>query len=213
MQPGPGKPGHSADGSRSGSESELLQTGDLLARYKGGDRAAADDLFRRYRSRIDLFLRARLPAGLRRLGDTDDLVQEVCIKILRALDRFELRNIGAFWWFARSIAKNHLIDMMRRNRAIPEGELRESSDAAPSDPRPGPLPVVIDHEAAEAFDRALENVSDHVRRGLLMRLELGLDWSVVAEDCGFPSPDAARVAIKRALGAIAREMAGHGEET
>ena len=211
MQPGPGKPGHSADGS--GSESELLQTGDLLARYKGGDRAAADDLFRRYRSRIDLFLRARLPAGLRRLGDTDDLVQEVCLKILRALDRFELRNIGAFWWFARSIAKNHLIDMMRRNRAIPEGKLPESSDVAPSDPHRGPLPAVIDHEAAEAFDRALENVSDHVRRGLLMRLELGLDWSVVAEECGFPSPDAARVAIKRALGAIAREMAGHGEET
>lgn len=207
MEPGPGKAGAST-GAR---ESELLQTGELLTRFKGGERAAADDLFRRYRPRIDAYLRARLPPGARKLGETDDLVQEVCIKILGALDRFELRNIGSFWWFARSIAHHHLVDVLRRNKAIHEVEAPDSSDGAPPEPQRGPATEAVDHEAAAAFDRALARVSDHVRRGLLMRLELGLDWSVVAADCGFPSPDAARVAVKRALAAIAREMAGHGD--
>jgi RNA polymerase sigma factor (sigma-70 family) len=209
LAPEPRSDGRSADR----PESELLQTGELLARFKGGERAAADDLFRRYRPRLDAFLRTRLPPGARRLGDTDDLVQEVCVKILGALDRFELRNIGSFWWFARSIANHHLIDMLRRNKARREAILPDASDAAPPEPHPGPDDEAASREAAAAFDRALESVSDHVRRGLLMRLELHLDWSVVAADCGFPSPDAARVAIKRALGAIAREMAGHADGT
>ncbi len=74
-----------------------------------------------------------------------------------------------------------------------------------------PSGAAEDREAAEAFDRALEHVPDPVRRGLVMRLELGLEWNVIARDCGFPSPDAARVAVKRALGEVAKEMAGHGE--
>lgn len=209
MAPEPRNDGPSADR----RESELLRTGELLARFKGGERAAADDLFRRYRPRIDALLRKRLQSGARRLGDTDDLVQEVCVKILGALDRFELRNIGSFWWFARSIAMNHLVDMMRRNKALKQTTLPDASDGVPPEPHPGPDGEAVDHEAAAAFDRALESVSDHVRRALLMRLELDLDWSVIAADCGFPSPDAARVAVKRALGAIAREMAGHADGT
>lgn len=190
---------------------ELLQTGELLTRYQRGERAAADELFARYRPRLDAFLRARLPASVRKLGDTDDLVQDVCVKILGALGRFELRDVGAFWWFARSIARNHLVDMTRRKKALHETKLTERSDGAPAAKQRGPISEAADHESAEAFDRALERVPDPVRRGLLMRLELGLDWSLVADDCGFPSPDAARVAVKRALGAIAKEMAGHGE--
>jgi RNA polymerase sigma factor (sigma-70 family) len=194
-------------------ESELLQTGDLVARFQRGERNAADDLFRRYRPRLDAFLRARVPAGARKLGDTDDLVQEVCVKILGALDRFEMRGIGSFWWFARSIAKHHLIDAARRGHALHETKLPDGSDWTPAAKLRGPVGEAADRESAVAFDQALERVPDHVRRGLLMRLELGLDWSVVAADCGFPSADAARVAVKRALGAVAKEMAGHGDGT
>jgi RNA polymerase sigma factor (sigma-70 family) len=190
---------------------ELLQTGDLLARFRAGERIAADELFVRYRPRLDAYLRARVPAGARPLGDTDDLVQDVCVKILGALDRFEMRGIGSFWWFARSIARNHLIDATRRRQALHETRLKEESEFAPAAKLRGPPAEAADHESAAAFDRALERVQDHVRRGLLMRLELGLDWSVIAGDCGFPSADAARVAIKRALASIAKEMAGHDE--
>jgi len=138
-------------------------------------------------------------------------VQEVCIKIVRALGRFEERGIGSFWWFARTLARNHLIDVARRGQAAREKDLDERSDEVPAMRGRGPATEVAEHEAVLAFDRALEHVPDRVREGLLMRLELGLDWTVIAGDCGFPSADAARVAIKRALGGIAKEMAGHDE--
>jgi DNA-directed RNA polymerase specialized sigma24 family protein len=129
--------------------------------------------------------------------------------ILRALDRSSAA--WSFWWFARQIAKNHLLDLVRRGRALHESGLDERSDAEPVAKARAPAGVAADRESAEAFDRALERVADPVRQGVVMRLELGLEWNVIARDCGFPSPDAARVAVKRALGDVAKEMAGHGE--
>jgi RNA polymerase sigma factor (sigma-70 family) len=195
------------------SPDDLLSTNDLVARAKRREAVAAEELFRRYRPRLSAFVHARVPSGARRLADTQDVVQEVCFKILRALDRFESRGIGSFWWFARQIAKNHLVDLARGGKAVHETALDEHSDAEPAGPARAPSSVAADREAMEAFDRALERVPERVRQGILMRLELGLDWSVVAADSGFPSADAARVAVKRALADVAREMTGHGERS
>jgi RNA polymerase sigma factor (sigma-70 family) len=195
----------------SGTESDLLSTIDLVTRAKRGNRSAAETLFRRYRPRLEAFLFARVPFRARRLFDTQDVVQEVCVKIFAALDRFEGRGIGSFWCFARSVARNHLIDAGRRGRALHETAIKEGSGSCPKDLAPGPSKEAEGHESAEDFDRALEGLSDHVRTATLMRLELGLEWNVIAEECGFPSPDAARVAIKRALRKIATEMSGHDD--
>ncbi len=194
-----------------GPPDDLLTTDDLVARAKRREAVAAEELFRRYRPRLSAFVHARVPSGARKLSDTQDVVQDVCFKILRALDRFESRGIGSFWWFARQIAKNHLVDLARSGKALRETGLDERSDAEPAGPARPPSGAAADREAMEAFDRALERVPERVRQGLLMRLELGLDWKAIAGDSGFPSADAARVAVKRALADVAKEMAGHGE--
>ena len=190
--------------------SDLLATADLLARIRGGERGAADDLFRRYRPRLLAFVHSRVPPSARATADTQDVVQEVCVKILRSLDRLHDRGIGSFWGFARTLAKNHLVDLARRGGARREGKLASDSGAAPADPADGPLRALCGGEAAAAFDRALEGLPPRVRDGVVMRLELGLDWDSVAREGGFPSADAARVAVKRALAFVAKEMARHG---
>src|SRR5262245_5232778 len=101
----------------SGAEGDLLATIDLVTRARTGDRSAAENLFRRYRKRLEAFVYARVPVSARRLVDTQDIVQDVCVKILGALDRFESKGVGSFWCFARSIARNHLIDAARRGGA------------------------------------------------------------------------------------------------
>ena len=194
----------------SGTESDLLSTIDLVTRAKRGNRTAAETLFRRYRPRLEAFLFARVPVRARRLFDTQDVVQDVCVKIFAALDRFR-RGIGSFWCFARSVARNHLIDASRRGRALHETTIKEGSASCPQDLAPGPSKEAEGHESVEDFDRALEKLPDHVRTATLMRLELGLEWNVIAAECGYPSPDAARVGIKRALRKIATELSGHDD--
>lgn len=195
----------------SGAESDLLATVDLVTLAKKGDRSAVETLFRRYRPRLEAFLYARIPYHARRLFDTQDVVQDVCFKIFAALDRFEARGIGSFWCFARTIAHNHLVDANRRGAALHETKMNEGSGSCPSAFEPGPSREAEGHESAEDFDRALEKLPERVRTAVLMRLELGLEWNVIAAECGYPSPDAARVAIKRALKEIAAEMSGHDD--
>lgn len=194
-----------------GAEGDLLATIDLVTRARQGDRSAAENLFRRYRARLEAFVYARVPMSARRLVDTQDVVQDVCVKILGALDRFQSQGVGSFWCFARSIARNHLIDAARRGGALHETGMREGSGSCPEVIAPGPATEAEGHESAEDFDRALEKLPERVRTSLLMRLELGMEWNVIAEECGYPSPDAARVAIKRALQTIAKEMSGHDD--
>jgi RNA polymerase sigma-70 factor (ECF subfamily) len=198
-------------GVTSGAESDLIATIELVTLARQGDRSAAEQLFRRYRPRLEAFLYARVPLRSRRLFDTQDVVQDVCVKIFAALDRFKSHGIGSFWCFARSVARNHLIDAARRGNAVHETAIQEGSGSCPEMVAPGPSEESEGHEAAEDFDRALENLPDRVRTATLMRLELGLEWNVIAAECGFPSPDAARVAIKRALREIATEMSGHDD--
>jgi RNA polymerase sigma-70 factor (ECF subfamily) len=195
----------------SGAESDLLATIDLVALAKQGDRSAVETLFERYRPRIEAFLFARMPYRARRLFDTQDVVQEVCVKVFAALDGFESRGIGSFWCFVRTVARNHLTDAGRRGGALHETTIHEGSGSCPSIAAPGPAKEAEGHESLEAFDRALEKLPERVRTAVLARLDLGLEWDVIAKECGYPTPDAARVAVKRALREVAKEMAGHDD--
>jgi hypothetical protein len=124
------------------SSSDLLQTGELLARIRRGDRAAGEELFQRYRPRIAAFVRARVRPGVHKASDADDVVQDVCVKIWNALDGFEERSIRSFWWFARTLARNPPDrDLARR------GSGRRTRRARFGDPsrrrrRPGPRDAV-----------------------------------------------------------------------
>jgi DNA-directed RNA polymerase specialized sigma24 family protein len=67
----------------------------------------------------------------------------------------------------------------------------------------------LSEEQFQAFEKALEKLSDQQRQAVLMRLELELDYDVIAAECGYPSANAARMGIARTLGRIGKEMS-HG---
>ncbi|MEW6744100.1 MAG: sigma-70 family RNA polymerase sigma factor, partial [Planctomycetota bacterium] len=91
----------------------LLETSDLLERIRSGEGSACDELFLRYRPRLEGFLRARLPLAARGLMETQDLVQEVCLRVLPELMRFRYRGIGSFWGYLRAIALNYVREVWR----------------------------------------------------------------------------------------------------
>lgn len=169
---------------------ELTRTAELVARSQSGDAAAFAELMERFGPRLSAFLHARLPPAGRALTDTSDALQEIRLKVWQALPKFEPRGIGSFWWFLRQVARNRVTDEWR-TAATPQG-------------------AAISAEEQELFEEALASVPDPARRAVVLRLELGLDYGGIARDIGYPSPDAARVAIRRALVKVATEIAARG---
>jgi len=61
-----------------------------------------------------------------------------------------------------------------------------------------------------SYERAFACLEEQEREAIVARLELGLTYGEIAQSLGKPSPDAARMAVGRALVRLAREM-GRGE--
>jgi RNA polymerase sigma factor (sigma-70 family) len=183
--------------SNRGPGPDLAQTATLVGRARAGDRAAQDELFRHFAPQIESFLHARLPPHARGLRDTQDLAQSVCLRAFRTLDRFEYRGVGSFWSYVRRIAMNCLVDATRRNDGGPS--IPEQSSQAPVDSERGPIEQAARAEEHDAYEKALGALPEKVREAVTMRLELGAEYALIASECGYPSPDAAKMAIRRAI--------------
>ena len=62
-----------------------------------------------------------------------------------------------------------------------------------------PLESLVGRETVEAYDAALAQLTDEEREAVIGRVELGLSYEELASAVGRPSPDAARMAVGRAL--------------
>lgn len=185
---------------------------DLLDRIKGGDETARDDLFRRFSPALERLIHGRLPAAARGVLDTQDATQEICVKVFRSLERFEHRGVGSFWGYLRQVTLNYLRDLPRTPRKLKQdGSLPEETWKQPASADLPPEISMLRREELDAFEKALEVLGDKHRSALLMRLELDLDYKFIARECDFPSPDAARMAITRALQQVCTEMTGDQE--
>lgn len=192
--------------------SNLLETGDLISRIRAGEGQAQSELFDRYSYRLNAFMRARLPVAARGLMETQDLVQEVCIRVVPSLEQFDYRGIGSFWAYLRRIALNYVHEVWRKfaTRQVQEPLLQESWCAPEAQDSP-PLTGLIQKEQFQSFEHALEKLEERKRQALLMRLELGLQYRIIAEECGYSSEDAVRKDIHRNLDRVAMEMESHAD--
>ena len=90
--------------------------------------------------------------------DTSDLVQEAAIHVLRRLDKFEPRHVGAMQAYLRMSVINRIRDEIRRVGRRPESV--ELTVEPPSDVA-SPLEAVIREEAYERYRAAVDR---HLRR-------------------------------------------------
>lgn len=181
-------------------------TVELLRRARQGEDDAVERLFARYVPRLRRWASGRLPRYARELLDTDDLIQETFMRTAGRLESFEPRGEGAFAAYMRQALRHRITDELRR---IGRRPARESLERERADERASPLEQAIGGEALERYERALERLSPAEREAIVLRIELGMSWGEIAAAVGKPSPDAARVAVSRALVALAGEM-DHG---
>ena len=175
----------------------------LIRRAQAGDNEALNELIHRYLPRMRRWATGRLPASARDLLDTGDIVQETLVKAVRNLAHLDVQREGALQAYLRRALLNRLNDAYRRTAGRPQEAGLDSSIPSLND---SPLEVAIGNETLMRYEAALSRLSDGDREAVILRIEFGYDYHRMAEMLGKSSPDAARVAVSRALVRLSREM-------
>jgi RNA polymerase sigma factor (sigma-70 family) len=187
---------------RSEAESSLA----LVARAHDGDIAAQNELCARYLPRLARWAHGRLPVWARGALDTQDLVQDTFIQVLKRIGDFEARHEGGFHGYLRAALLNRVRDEIRRaRRHAPPEPLDDANPRAASDP--SPLEEAIGQQALERYEAALARLRPGDREALILRIELRYPYAEIATALGKPSTAAAQMAVSRALVRLAEEMA------
>ena len=193
-------------------DSRWLQgTEALLALARAGDQEAKHKHFEHFTPVLERFLHARMPPHLCGVHDTDDLVQEVIVRALAHFADFEHRGPGSFWGYLRRIGLNHVAEVVRRQGVGAEPRALDGSTLDGVDPSLSPSRTVLQREQFERVELALQELSEVQRQSVEMRMELCATYEQIAEECGFPSPDAARMAVKRAYQRLAQRLSHDGQ--
>jgi RNA polymerase sigma-70 factor (ECF subfamily) len=174
---------------------------EILARLRGGDETAFDELVRIHQRHVH-----RL--ALRLTGDpdeADDVAQETFLRAYRALREF--RGEAALRTWLMRIAANlslNVVQSARRARRDPVAV----EEAAPPDP-PRAEAAVIEAERRSLLGPAIEALPPRQRATLLLRVEQGLKFREIARIMGCTTGTAkanffhAVAALRRALGEAA----------
>jgi RNA polymerase sigma-70 factor (ECF subfamily) len=178
-------------------------TATLLARLRGGDGEAMNRLLQRCLPPLRRWAHGRLPSFARDLNDTGDVVQDAVVSALRHLDRFEPRHEGALQAYFRQAIHRRIIDIIRQHQRRPAAvEVPETL----ADDGTSPLDRAIGVENLARFDAALQKLRPDDQEAIICRLELQYSYDDLAIALDKPSPNAARVAVMRALKRLAEEM-------
>jgi RNA polymerase sigma-70 factor (ECF subfamily) len=150
--------------------------GDLLAKARGGNLFAFEEIVKRYQRRVyGVALRI-----VRRHDVADDVAQEAFIRAFRALDRFDTARPFGPWIcrIAANLAVNHVRSPRAREEELPSGPGETSS------PGEDPLGSVLAREARAVLDRGLASLPADQRAVLVLRAVEGLSYKEIAESLG-----------------------------
>ena len=193
------------DGRPGGGDSLLSDepTIELVLKARGGDRRAVEALLQRCLPNLRRWAHGKLPAYARESLDTGDLVQEAALHMLKRVDHFEPRHVGAMQAYLRMSVMNRIRDEIRRVGRRPASvELIEE----PAAEAPSPLELTIQTESYEQYRSALNRLSTRDRELVVARMEAQWSLAAIAEHFGIPTADAARMAVNRALQRLVREI-------
>jgi RNA polymerase sigma factor (sigma-70 family) len=164
---------------------------------------ATEALLERCLPPLKRWAHGQLPIAARGSLDTNDLVQDAALNLLRRIDLFEPRHVGAMQGYLRQSVINRIRDEVRKiGRHAPPVEL---PDDHPSD-HTSPLESAIKAEAYDRYCQALSHLEPKDRELIVARVEA--QWSVaeIAQRFGMRTVDAARMAVSRAVKRLTAQM-------
>lgn len=192
-------PSHDGGFAPSGSSSMVR----LFIEMRQGDASATNRLFSRLIPDLKWWATGKLPSWARGRMDTDDLVQEALTGVFRRRDHLEPRRKEAIRAYLKRSILNRIRDEVRRARMV---EVPGPVGADAVSPDRSPLDQAISAENHTRYVVALKRAPETDQQLIVGRVDLDYSYEQLALVTGKPTADAARMALRRALVRLAREM-------
>lgn len=188
----------------------------LLEKARGGDRESLSQVFEVHRRRLMVLVYFKLHPGARDGAEVEDVVQEVCLRAFRDIDRFTYQSAGSFFRWLSKIADHVIIDRARyQGRGRRDGEVvpfRSESNPLGAEPADSKTPSRL-FAQQESVDRLLARLSalpEDYRAAILMAKIEGLSTAEMAERLG-KSREAVALLVYRAVKRFRALWEGQGD--
>lgn len=162
---------------------------DLITRAQQGDEDAFEELYRACYAPVYRFVLMRMKSP----DDSEDITQEVFVKLLASLPRYEQRNRSLLPYLF-VMARNAVIDHYRKSRPMASEE--ELWELASKDPSPEEA-AMMGEEAAQAV-ALLNSLKEADAEVVRMKYFDGLSTAQIAQSIN-KSEDAVRQILSRSI--------------
>jgi RNA polymerase sigma-70 factor, ECF subfamily len=142
---------------------------EAVAAAKAGDMSALHFLYVRFADDVCAYVRSIV----RDPHAAEDITQNVFAKLMKAIHRYERRNVPFAAWIIR-VARNVALDHIRASRQIPLAEVRTSDEGGEQ----------VGFERAQCLRDALQLLPHDQREVLILRHVAGLTPGEIAERLG-----------------------------
>jgi RNA polymerase sigma factor (sigma-70 family) len=178
-------------------------TVELLERYRRGDSQALADLAARCLPPLRRWARGRLPSFARSVMETQDIVQDTVLGVLRHLDAIDVRNQGALQAYLRQAIVNRIRDIVRQHQRRPA---HTELPIQLQDDETSPLDRLLGAEKVARYEAAIQRLRAADRDVLIGRFELQYSYEELTVVLDKPTVTATRVAVTRAMKRLIAEM-------
>lgn len=180
------------------SQEQAIQS--LVPAAAAGDRRALQDLINLIHPPVVRYCRARV--GADKYPTADDIAQEICLAVARAMDGYVDKGLP-FMAFVYRVAANKIVDARRsqsRDHSHPMEELPDEEVTKDT-----PETQILELDACNDVKQLLDLLSDKVKEILTLRIFGGYTAEETAEILGM-SAGAVRVAQFRALAKLKKHL-------
>lgn len=172
----------------SDTEPQSKEMRQLLDRMHRGDRAATDELFRKVCGRLERLARKMLRGfpNVRRWEDSDDVMQNALMRLLRSLQKLKPDSMRAFYGLAAHEIRRELIDLARHYYG-PQGpganheSLSAEDSSSPGLDPPDKAPETKELDRWYRFHQAVEKLPTEHREVVSLIFYHGWTQAQVAE--------------------------------